>query len=106
MLGVFFMYIAAMSKVSLFVTIEVQPGKVEAFLEKIREQIEIIRGEDGCQEIELFQNSNEVNQVHVWEVWRDRASWDLHMSNGASKAWQETASQYTLGEKITVLKSA
>jgi quinol monooxygenase YgiN len=106
MLGAVFMYIAAMNKVSLFVTIEVQPGKAEAFLEKIKSQIELIRGEDGCEAINLYQNDSEVNQIHVWEVWRDRGAWDAHMANQASKEWRAVAAEYVLGEKITVMKNA
>lgn len=106
MLGAVFMYIAAMSKVSLFVTIEVQPGKADAFLVKIKNQIEAIRREDGCEVIDLYQNVTDENQVHVWEVWRDRDSWDAHMANERSKDWQATAAEYVLGEKITVMKNA
>ena len=106
MLGAVFMYIAAMSKVSLFVTIEVQPGKADAFLEKIKSQIEVIRNEDGCEAIDLYQSVSDENLIHVWEVWRDRSSWDSHMANQASREWQATASAYVLGEKITVMKNA
>jgi (4S)-4-hydroxy-5-phosphonooxypentane-2,3-dione isomerase len=94
-----------MSKVFLFVAIEVQPGKTGAFLEKLKNQIEIIRGEDGCEAIDIFKNSADENLLHVWEVWSNRESWDVHMANDASNTWQAIASDFVIGEKITVMNS-
>jgi len=94
-----------MSKVFLFVAIEVQPGKADIFIEKLKNQIEIIRGEAGCEAINLFKNTNDENLLHVWEIWSDRNSWDAHMANEASKVWQVAAAEYVVGEKITVMES-
>lgn len=106
MLGAVFMYIAAMAKLPLFVTIEVRPGGMSTFLEKITAQIEVIRSEDGCEEINLYRNATDENLVHVWELWRDRSAWDAHMSNEASRQWQLTSSEYVVDEKITLMKNA
>jgi autoinducer 2-degrading protein len=95
-----------MSKVFLFVAIEVQPGKAGAFFKKLEDQIEIIRSEAGCEEIDIFKNSNDENLLHVWEVWSSRESWDAHMANEASKTWQATAAEFVVGEKITVMNRA
>lgn len=100
------MYIAAMSKVFLFVEIDVQEGKVEAFLEKLQGHAQGIRSEDGCESLEIYRNSENENVVNVWEIWSNRSAWDAHMANGASKAWREIASAYVLGEEITVMSKA
>ncbi len=92
-----------MSKVFLFVEIDVQSGKSADFIEKLRIQADVIRGEGGCEFIDIYQNSNNENLVHVWEIWSDRGSWDLHMENQDSAAWREIAAGYVLGEKITVM---
>ena len=94
-----------MSKVYLFVAIDVKPGRREEFLEKIKIHGAHIRTEDGCETLEIFNDSQDPNQVCVWEVWRNRALWDSHMVNDASAAWQKIASEYVNGEKITVLDS-
>jgi quinol monooxygenase YgiN len=52
----------------------------------------------------LLDTQNE-NQVCVWEVWTNRPLWDAHMVNEASKAWQKIASEFVNGEKITVMDS-
>lgn len=95
-----------MNKVFLFVEIEAQPGKAEAFIAKLRSHVEVVRLEKGCESIELYQNSMSENLVHVWEIWSDRDLWDAHMANEASKAWREIAADYVTGEKITVMHQA
>ena len=95
-----------MNKVFLFVEIEVQPGQAEAFIAKLRSHVEVVRLEKGCESIELYQNSVSENLVHVWEIWSDRALWDAHMANEASKAWREIAADHVTGEKITVMHQA
>jgi quinol monooxygenase YgiN len=94
-----------MSKVSLFVAIDVKPGMRDAFLEKIKVHGAHIRAEDGCETLEIFTDSQSPNQVCVWEVWTNRALWDAHMVNAASAAWQKVASEFVNGEKITVMDS-
>jgi quinol monooxygenase YgiN len=94
-----------MSKVYLFVAIDVKTGRREEFLEKIKIHGAHIRTEEGCETLEIFTDSQDSNQVCVWEVWTNRALWDAHMVNDASAAWQKIASEYVNGEKITVLDS-
>ena len=94
-----------MSKVYLFVAIDVKPGMRAAFLEKINAHGAHIRTEDGCETLEIFIDSQSPNQICVWEVWTNRAFWDAHMVNAASAAWQKIASEYVNGEKITVMDS-
>ena len=94
-----------MSKVYLFVAIDVKPGRRQEFLEKIKIHGAHIRTEDGCETLEIFTDSQDPDQVCVWEVWTSRSLWDAHMVNDASAAWQKIASEYVNGEKITVLDS-
>ena len=94
-----------MSKVFLFVAIDVKPEMRDAFLEKIKIHGAHIRTEDGCETLEIFTDSQSPNQVCVWEVWTNRALWDAHMVNAASAAWQKVASEFVNGEKITVMDS-
>jgi quinol monooxygenase YgiN len=96
-------YIAAMSKVFLFVEIDVKPDQIETFLAKLIQQAEVIRGESGCESIEVFKNDAHDNLIHVWEIWSDKAAWDHHMANDSSQAWQIVASEFVVGEKITVM---
>jgi quinol monooxygenase YgiN len=92
-----------MSKVFLFVAIEVKPGNFDQFVSKLSQHISIIRTEAGCEFIDIYRDAEKENVVNVWEIWSDRPSWDAHMVNTNSKAWQAVATDLVFGEKITVM---
>jgi len=94
-----------LSKVYLFVEIDVKPGMRAAFAEHIKKHGAHIRTEDGCENLEILLDTKNENQVCVWEVWTNRRLWDAHMVNDASKAWQSIAAEFVNGEKITVMDS-
>ena len=92
-----------MSKVFLFVAIDVQPGKFDEFVAKLSQHASVIRTEAGCELLEIYRDTQKENVVNVWEIWTDRPSWDAHMVNENSKKWQSVASDLVFGETITVM---
>ncbi len=92
-----------MSKVFLFVAIDVQPGKFDEFVAKLSQHASVIRTEAGCELLEIYRDTQKENVVNVWEIWSDRPSWDAHMVNENSKKWQSVASDLVFGETITVM---
>jgi quinol monooxygenase YgiN len=92
-----------MSKVFLFVEINVKPGQFDEFVSKLKSHIAVIRTEAGCEFIDIYRDTQEPDVVNVWEIWSDRPSWDAHMVNENSKAWQSVAQDLVFGEKITVM---
>ena len=92
-----------MSKVFLFVAIDVQPGKFDEFVAKLSQHASVIRTEVGCELLEIYRDTQKENVVNVWEIWSDRPSWDAHMVNENSKKWQSIASSLVFGETITVM---
>jgi quinol monooxygenase YgiN len=91
------------SKVFLFVAIDVQPGKFDEFVSKLNRHASVIRTEAGCELLEIYRDTQKENVVNVWEIWSDRPSWDAHMVNENSKKWQSVASSLVFGETITVM---
>ena len=92
-----------MSKVFLFVAIDVQPGKFDEFVAKLSQHAAVIRTEAGYELLEIYRDTQKENVVNVWEIWSDRPSWDAHMVNENSKKWQSVASNLVFGETITVM---
>jgi len=92
-----------MSKIFLFVEINVKPGNMPEFIEKLKKHASVIRTEAGCQTLEIYRNTQKPDVVNVWEIWSDRPSWDAHMINESSKAWQIVAANFVFGESITVM---
>jgi quinol monooxygenase YgiN len=91
------------SKVFLFVAIDVQPGKFDEFVSKLNQHAAVIHTEAGCEFLEIYRDTQKENVVNVWEIWTDRPSWDAHMVNENSKKWQAVASDLVFGETITVM---
>ena len=83
--------------------IEVRPGKYDEFVSALSKHISVIRAEAGCEFIDIYRDVDKENVVNVWEIWSDRPSWDGHMVNENSKAWQSVAKDLVFGETITVM---
>jgi quinol monooxygenase YgiN len=94
-----------MSKVFLFVEVNVKPGKMDEFVNKIKAHAAVIRTEAGCEFLDIYRNTQKSDVLNVWEIWSDRPAWDAHMVNENSKAWQKVAQDYVFGESITVMKN-
>jgi quinol monooxygenase YgiN len=94
-----------MQKVFLFVAIDVKPGKFDQFVEVLSKHIQVIRGEEGCEFIEIYRDTQRTDVVNVWEIWSSRADWDAHMVNDNSQAWRPIAAELVVGETITVMNS-
>ena len=92
-----------MQKVFLFVAIDVKPGKFDEFVAALSKHISVIRGEQGCEFIEIYRDTQKSDVVNVWEIWSSRADWDAHMVNENSQAWRSLAAELVVGETITVM---
>ncbi len=92
-----------MSKVFLFVAIDVKPGKYDEFVAKLSGRISVIHTESGCEFIDIYRDTQKENVVNVWEIWSNRSLWDAHMVNANSKSWQAAVSELVFGESITVM---
>ena len=92
-----------MQKVLLFVAIDVKAGKFDQFVEALSRHIQVIRGEKGCEFIEIYRDTQNSDVVNVWEIWSTRADWDAHMINSNTQSWRPIASELVHGETITVM---
>lgn len=92
-----------MSKISLFVSVGVAPESFDDFLAALKSHIAIIKHEPGCEFIEIYRENSDSSELHLWEVWSDRQSWDAHMENANSLAWRARMSGIVRSESIKVL---
>lgn len=95
-----------MSKIHLFVTVDIRPEHFGEYLAKLTDHVAIIRGEDGCESIEIFTEDGNCTQLHLWEVWSSHEAWDAHMNNSNSASFKSAISDLVIGESIKVLQSA
>lgn len=92
-----------MSKISLFVTVGVAPENFDDFLAALKSHIAIIKNEPGCEFIEIYRENSDESELHLWEVWSDRPSWNAHMNNANSLGWRARMSGIVRSESIKVL---
>ena len=92
-----------MSKISLFVSVGVAPESFDDFLVALKSHIAIIKNEPGCEFIEIYRENLAESELHLWEVWSDRQSWDAHMENANSLAWRARMNAIVRSESIKVL---
>jgi len=91
------------SKITLFVSIEVSPESYIDFLAALKSHIKIVKSEPGCEFIEIFREGSNQSTMHLWEVWSDRSSWDAHMENTNSLEWRARMSPIVRSETIKIL---
>ena len=55
-----------MSKVFLFVEVNVKPGKMDEFIKKVKAHGAVIRTEAGCEFLEVYRNTQKEDVLNVW----------------------------------------
>lgn len=94
-----------MSKVFIFVDVDIKAGQRAAYIEKLNEHAIEVRKEPGCEALDLFINAEDPNRMYVWEIWSTRADFDEHLICDGTKAWRPVAAPFINGEKIHVMES-
>jgi quinol monooxygenase YgiN len=95
-----------MSKIYLFVDIDVKAGQRIGFLEKLNKHAAHVRTEPGCEKLEIFIDVEHPDRVCVEEIWTTMADFEVHMKCDASLAWRPVAAPFVNGEKITIMNPA
>ena len=95
-----------MSKIYLVVTVDIAPGARDQYLHKLTSHVEIMKNEPGCELVEVLIDDQSPDQILLWEVWSNRPSWDAHMVNANSAAWQKNIGNLVRGERIQILHQA
>ena len=72
----------------LLVELDVDPAKADEFVAMFREEfIARSRGEDGCEQYELWRDSENAAKMTIVEVWRDQAALDAHLAQDWFEVW-------------------
>jgi quinol monooxygenase YgiN len=95
-----------MSKIFLFVDIDVKAGQRVPFLDKLNNHAKTVRSEPGCEKLDIYIDTEHPDKVCVWEIWTSREHFDVHMKCDTTMAWRPVAAPFVNGEKITVMNPA
>lgn len=77
-----------MAKARLLVELDVDPAKADEFVSMFRNEfIARSRDEDGCEQYELWRDSQNPAKMTIVEVWRDQAALDVHLAQDWFGVW-------------------
>ena len=94
-----------MDEIYIFVELSLKPNQRIEFTSNLMEHAKTVRKEQGCDVLEILLSHDSEDRIYVWEIWRNRGYWDVHMSNLTSKQWQLIASKFVIHESITILQN-
>ena len=87
--------------IALIVTIQIQPEHREAFMESM---LDDARGsnndEPGCLRLDVLQDSEDPNRIHLYEVYKDQAALDAHRQAPHYTKWRETVQDWFAAETV------
>ena len=95
-----------LNKTHLFVEISVNPEKHDLFLEELNKHAVLVRKENGCENFEVLVDPILKSKVYIYELWRDRATWEAHTNSEESALWQEKVRPLVYEQSMKVLNSA
>ncbi len=84
---------------SIFVTINVQPERVDDFKKaSLGDAQGATRDEPGCFRFDMHQSAEVESRFHLHEVYRDEDAFKAHLETPHFKIWKETVSPWFVGE--------
>ena len=84
---------------SIFVTINIKPESVEDFTQaSFGDAQGSVRDEPGCFRFDIHRNAEVPNRFHLYEVYRDEASFQAHLETPHFKNWISTVQDMFAGE--------
>lgn len=78
--------------ISVVVILEVEPSKLEAFIEIVREQSFSSLAEPGCSRFEVSRKIDQENVFTLSELYTDQAALDAHYASAHFARWRERIS--------------
>ena len=83
---------------TVIVTLQVRPDKVDDFLRAIHENaVATLNDEPGCLRFDVHRNTEDPNQFVLYEIYQDAASfYDEHRSTRHYSKWRAAAADYVV----------
>lgn len=79
----------------LVVTIDIKPGFEEKFVAEMLDDARgSVRNEPGCVRFDIVQDEKEPNRIHLYEVYKDRAAFDTHMTMAHFLKWKDAVQDW------------
>lgn len=85
--------------ISIFVTIQIAPGKRDAFVEAVLDDAKgSVRDEPGCYRFDVLQDQSDLNRIYLYEVYADEAALEAHRQALHFLKWRSIVEDWFEGE--------
>jgi autoinducer 2-degrading protein len=79
----------------LVVTIDIKPGFKDTFVAAMLDDARgSVGNEPGCVRFDVIQDEKEPNRIYLYEVYKDRAAFDVHVATPHFLKWNETVKDW------------
>ncbi len=79
----------------LVVTIDIKPAFKDKFLAAMLDDARgSVGNEPGCVRFDIIQDDKKPNRIYLYEVYKDRAAFDVHMTTPHFLRWNETVKDW------------
>ena len=87
---------------TIYVKFTCQPGKREAFTERVREEgiYEAILAEDGCLRYDYYYSEKDENELLLIEAWETKEHQQIHIAQPHMDALRALKKDYILDTKL------
>jgi (4S)-4-hydroxy-5-phosphonooxypentane-2,3-dione isomerase len=91
----------APGRLMIVVEFEVKPENRDQFIEVLKAQAQMTRGEDGCQQCDVMLPNNDPRHLLVVENWRDGASHSAHLNGPSFGEARDASKGWIVDRKVT-----
>ncbi len=79
----------------LIVTLEIKPEHRTVFLEAMLDDAKgSVEREPGCLRFDVLQNQEDPNKIHLYEVYRDKAAFEVHLEAPHYLRWRDAVKEW------------
>jgi quinol monooxygenase YgiN len=79
----------------LVVTIDIKPGLKDKFVAEMLDDARgSVRDEPGCVRFDVIQNEKDSNRIYLYEVYKDRAAFEYHMTTPHFLKWKDAVQDW------------
>ena len=82
------------------VTFRIHPDRAAAFLARVQQQATDSLEEEGCRRFDVWQSPDGPGQIFLYEIYDDRAAFDVHLASAHFKAFDAEVAPWVAGKTV------
>jgi quinol monooxygenase YgiN len=89
--------------IAVCVTFDIKDGQMETFLPLMNAQAKAsLTQEDGCHRFDVCTQGNAANRVFLYELYTDRAAFDVHLASDHFKAFEASVAALIAAKSVAI----